>query len=151
MFISSFCNSNMYKIRSVKCAWGQLVGWDSNPQHIVNRDALPGTWLAQPAGPNLKNVLQIPSFFCTPLPWIWIRENSLCMKPHSFLLLLFPTRCWCCSHDHSLQELSKQIEGHTICALGDAAAWPVQVEECVCVYGTYTCTCTGICVATFCV
>ena len=23
-------------------------------------------------------------------------------------------------------ELSKQIEGHTICALGDAAAWPVQ-------------------------
>ena len=26
-----------------------------------------------------------------------------------------------------LQELSKQIEGHTICALGDGAAWPVQV------------------------
>jgi len=25
------------------------------------------------------------------------------------------------------QELSKQIEGHTICALGDAAAGPVQV------------------------
>ena len=25
-----------------------------------------------------------------------------------------------------LQELSYQIEGHTICALGDAAAWPVQ-------------------------
>lgn len=25
-----------------------------------------------------------------------------------------------------MQELSKQIEGHTICALGDAAAWPVQ-------------------------
>ena len=25
-----------------------------------------------------------------------------------------------------LVELSKQIEGHTICALGDAAAWPVQ-------------------------
>jgi NADH dehydrogenase (ubiquinone) flavoprotein 1 len=23
-------------------------------------------------------------------------------------------------------EISKQIEGHTICALGDAAAWPVQ-------------------------
>ena len=38
------------------------------------------------------------------------------------------------------QELSKQIEGHTICALGDAAAWPVQVDHdhnditiCVCV------------------
>ena len=26
------------------------------------------------------------------------------------------------------QELSKQIEGHTICALGDGAAWPVQVR-----------------------
>lgn len=25
-----------------------------------------------------------------------------------------------------LQDISKQIEGHTICALGDAAAWPVQ-------------------------
>jgi len=26
-------------------------------------------------------------------------------------------------------ELSKQIEGHSICALGDAAAWPVQVNS----------------------
>ena len=25
-----------------------------------------------------------------------------------------------------LFEVSKQVEGHTICALGDAAAWPVQ-------------------------
>jgi hypothetical protein len=25
-----------------------------------------------------------------------------------------------------LYNISKQIEGHTICALGDAAAWPVQ-------------------------
>ena len=25
-----------------------------------------------------------------------------------------------------LFEITKQIEGHTICALGDAAAWPVQ-------------------------
>ena len=25
-----------------------------------------------------------------------------------------------------LWELTKQIEGHTICALGDGAAWPVQ-------------------------
>lgn len=24
------------------------------------------------------------------------------------------------------QELTYQIEGHTICALGDAAAWPIQ-------------------------
>ena len=25
-----------------------------------------------------------------------------------------------------LIDVSKQIEGHTICALGDAAAWPIQ-------------------------
>ena len=23
-------------------------------------------------------------------------------------------------------EVTKQVEGHTICALGDAAAWPIQ-------------------------
>lgn len=28
-----------------------------------------------------------------------------------------------------LYEISKQIEGHTICALGDGAAWPVQVRR----------------------
>ena len=28
-----------------------------------------------------------------------------------------------------LWEVSKQIEGHTICALGDGAAWPVQVSS----------------------
>ena len=25
-----------------------------------------------------------------------------------------------------LVEITKQVEGHTICALGDAAAWPIQ-------------------------
>jgi NADH-quinone oxidoreductase subunit F len=25
-----------------------------------------------------------------------------------------------------LYDVSRQVEGHTICALGDAAAWPVQ-------------------------
>jgi NADH-quinone oxidoreductase subunit F len=25
-----------------------------------------------------------------------------------------------------LEDVTKQIEGHTICALGDAAAWPIQ-------------------------
>lgn len=28
-----------------------------------------------------------------------------------------------------LEEITRQIEGHTICALGDAAAWPVQVID----------------------
>lgn len=31
-------------------------------------------------------------------------------------------------------ELSKQIEGHTICALGDGAAWPVQVRSLDCCF-----------------
>jgi len=26
----------------------------------------------------------------------------------------------------ALEEVTRQIEGHTICALGDAAAWPIQ-------------------------
>jgi NADH-quinone oxidoreductase subunit F len=26
----------------------------------------------------------------------------------------------------TLYEVTKQVEGHTICALGDAAAWPIQ-------------------------
>ncbi len=31
------------------------------------------------------------------------------------------------SHDiDKLLDVTKQIEGHTICALGDAAAWPIQ-------------------------
>ena len=25
-----------------------------------------------------------------------------------------------------LEEITRQVEGHTICALGDAAAWPIQ-------------------------
>ena len=25
-----------------------------------------------------------------------------------------------------LEQITSQVEGHTICALGDAAAWPVQ-------------------------
>ena len=37
--------------------------------------------------------------------------------------------CFSCSFAYLVcfhQEISYQIEGHTICALGDAAAWPVQ-------------------------
>jgi len=26
----------------------------------------------------------------------------------------------------ALHDVTKQVEGHTICALGDAAAWPIQ-------------------------
>ena len=27
---------------------------------------------------------------------------------------------------NKVYEVTKQVEGHTICALGDAAAWPIQ-------------------------
>ena len=30
------------------------------------------------------------------------------------------------SYSTKLLDVTKQIEGHTICALGDAAAWPIQ-------------------------
>jgi len=36
-----------------------------------------------------------------------------------------------------LWELSKQIEGHTICALGDGAAWPVQVCTVICLFSKH--------------
>jgi len=26
----------------------------------------------------------------------------------------------------TLEQVTRQVEGHTICALGDAAAWPIQ-------------------------
>ena len=31
-----------------------------------------------------------------------------------------------CSEIDTLLDVTHQVEGHTICALGDAAAWPVQ-------------------------
>ena len=38
-----------------------------------------------------------------------------------------------------LWELSKQIEGHTICALADGAAWPVQVRANKCIILVFWC------------
>jgi len=44
---------------------------------------------------------------------VWFFQSSLKALLIGFFLLI-------------MQEITKQIEGHTICALGDAAAWPVQ-------------------------
>ncbi|KAI9137350.1 hypothetical protein BKA69DRAFT_1128286 [Paraphysoderma sedebokerense] len=55
---------------------------------------------------------------CTPC-----REGTTWLK---FMMNRFTTGQ---AHPHEIDqiyELTKQIEGHTICALGDAAAWPVQ-------------------------
>lgn len=41
-------------------------------------------------------------------------------------------------------ELSKQIEGHTICALGDGAAWPVQVNKRTLVLHLHNLLCFGL-------
>jgi NADH-quinone oxidoreductase subunit F len=35
-------------------------------------------------------------------------------------------QCTPCREIDMLLEVTKQVEGHTICALGDAAAWPIQ-------------------------
>lgn len=55
---------------------------------------------------------------CTPCregtPWLWMIMERL--KVGNAKL----------EEIDMLQEVTKQIEGHTICALGDAAAWPVQ-------------------------
>lgn len=47
------------------------------------------------------------------------------------MLILSPTVTGQAQKDEidMLWELSKQIEGHTICALGDGAAWPAQVSQ----------------------
>jgi NADH:ubiquinone oxidoreductase subunit F (NADH-binding) len=38
-----------------------------------------------------------------------------------------PVRRQCRDQRHrQLWDVTKQVEGHTICALGDAAAWPIQ-------------------------
>jgi len=35
-------------------------------------------------------------------------------------------QCTPCREIDMLLDVTKQVEGHTICALGDAAAWPIQ-------------------------
>ena len=42
-----------------------------------------------------------------------------------------------------LWEVTKQIEGHTICALGDAAAWPVQVRPLHFCFHSLDLSCSG--------
>ena len=52
--------------------------------------------------------------------------QCLCIFGHTFFI---PTPSQGDAHLEEIDmlwEITKQIEGHTICALGDAAAWPVQ-------------------------
>jgi NADH:ubiquinone oxidoreductase subunit F (NADH-binding) len=55
---------------------------------------------------------------CTPCregsPWLWAVMERLVRGEAKI------------DEIDMLEELTYQIEGHTICALGDAAAWPVQ-------------------------
>eukprot|EP00960_Hanusia_phi_P060856 764652-Hanusia_phi.AAC.7 len=73
----------------------------------------------------IKAVARISSFFkhescgqCTPC-----REG--CMWMYN-ILQRFTIGNASIGEIDMLDEISRQIEGHTICALGDAAAWPVQ-------------------------
>lgn len=55
---------------------------------------------------------------CTPCRegtgWMWRIMTRLCQGEAKI------------EEIDELLDISKQIEGHTICALGDAAAWPIQ-------------------------
>lgn len=57
---------------------------------------------------------------------IWI--CCKCRTTINFYVFLYPTVKGDAHPEEidALWEVSKQIEGHTICALGDGAAWPVQ-------------------------
>jgi NADH-quinone oxidoreductase subunit F len=74
-------------------------------------------------------------------PWLWkmmerMRTGNAEIKEIDMLEVtqkqththtsLSPSLSLTHTHTQQQQELTKQIEGHTICALGDAAAWPVQ-------------------------
>ena len=55
---------------------------------------------------------------CTPCRegtgWIWRMMERICQGSANI------------DEIDKLEEVTRQIEGHTICALGDAAAWPIQ-------------------------
>jgi len=55
---------------------------------------------------------------CTPCRegtgWMWRVMERLCDGAASI------------EEIDMLEEVTRQVEGHTICALGDAAAWPIQ-------------------------
>ena len=55
---------------------------------------------------------------CTPCRegtgWMWRLMTKLCQGDAKI------------SDIDKLLEITKQVEGHTICALGDASAWPIQ-------------------------
>jgi NADH-quinone oxidoreductase subunit F len=73
----------------------------------------------------VKSLLRLSYFYqhescgqCTPCRegtgWLWRVMRRMCAG-HATIAEI-----------DMLQDVTKEIEGHTICALGDAAAWPVQ-------------------------
>ena len=73
----------------------------------------------------LKAIARLSRFYkhescgqCTPCRegtgWIWRIMERMCIGNAII------------SEIDALEEVTRQIEGHTICALGDAAAWPIQ-------------------------
>ena len=73
----------------------------------------------------LKAISRISRFYknescgqCTPCRegagWMWRVMERFCKRQGSI------------DEIDTLYEVSKEVEGHTICALGDAAAWPIQ-------------------------
>ena len=97
-----------------------------------------------------------PTYVCFVLLLLCI-DMLFSMQKHAFFVLLCTNRLFsvqksffamamtlcvlCCTASGNAQpaeidmmyELTRQIEGHTICALGDGAAWPVQVINKICI------------------
>ena len=77
--------------------------------------------------------------------FILLWTNMLCSVQKLFFAMAVTLCAFCCTASGNAQpaeidmmyELTKQIEGHTICALGDGAAWPVQVINKICVLYIY--------------
>lgn len=72
---------------------------------------------------NMLESIFISLYECSSFPHLLFRgQFCLCNSQRGC------THLKCLHNLFYLQEVSKQIEGHTICALGDGAAWPVQVR-----------------------
>lgn len=74
----------------------------------------------------IRSILRLSSFYrhescgqCTPC-----REGTRWME--QMLLKIADGKGESIREIDDLEDITRQIEGHTICALGDAAAWPVQ-------------------------
>lgn len=56
----------------------------------------------------------------------WVLFPLPCLKSFRASIMIFESRLYAFRIYRLVADFRKQVEGHTICALGDAAAWPIQ-------------------------